>query len=103
MSEPAHRIRLREPWTATERPDELLLYRRFGKPSNLRDGETVWLMFPEAVELRRLTVNGREMPLDLRSWDVTAWLEERNQIEVTMGIGEDRTAITTGVALEIRG
>ncbi len=103
MSEPVHRIRLREPWTAAERPDELLLYRRFGKPSNLRDGETVWLVFPKEVAIRRVTVNARELPLAVRSWDVTTVLEERNQIEVMVGSEEDRTAITTGVALEIRG
>ncbi len=102
MSEPAHRIRLREPWTATERPDELLLYRRFGKPSNLRAGETVWLLFP-AVAVERVAVNGTELSTAESSWDVTAILAERNQIEVTLGAEVMRNNFTNEVIMEIRG
>ena len=102
MSEPVHRIRLREPWQTEERAGEILLYRRFGKPTRLEPGHAVWLVFP-ATSMRRVTINGRELDAMATRWDVTALLEERNQIEVTLAEGDDRSAVTSGVRLEIAG
>jgi len=98
MPDPAHRIRLREPWTA----DGLLLYRRFGKPSNLHAGQTVWLVLPD-VAVQRVAINETELPAGVREWDVTAVLDERNQVEVTLTAEDQRAALTAGAALEIRG
>ncbi|WP_020474108.1 hypothetical protein [Zavarzinella formosa] len=103
MSEPVHRIRLREPWQTEERPGEILLYRRFGKPTRLEPGQTVWIVFPGTATMRRVTFNGQEMAETQCRWEVTDLIAERNQIDVVLNKEDDQTLIVNGVVLEIVG
>lgn len=103
MSEPVHRIRLREPWRTGEQPGEILLYRRFGKPGNLTTDQKVWIVFPENAVFLRVLFNGQPLDPAGRRWEVSAALAERNEIEVAVHEGSDSTPVTTGVVLEIVG
>lgn len=76
-----HLIRLRGFWTATPVGEGRVRHaRRFGRPTNLGDGETVWLVGdagPGAVWL-----NGRE--LGGLPAEVTSLLLPRNEVAVEL-------------------
>lgn len=101
MSNLVHRIRLREPWRREIRPGEILLCRRFGKPSNLKPSQKVWLVFPEDVDLRQVKLNSLVLETGIRRWEISANLIERNEIEVELLESNDLDQVTAGVGLEI--
>ena len=102
MNAPIHRIRLREPWIRTEAPGELVLYRRFGRPSHLEETQTVWIVISDMSGVIEVRCNDRSLPIDQSSWNITERLDDRNIIEVKLHRSQDPAAILNEVVLEIR-
>jgi hypothetical protein len=103
MDQPTHQIRLRKPWQSDTQADGILLYRRFGLPSHLEPGQTVWLHFPALASLHGVTINGKALPVDVRMWNITAELATRNEIRVHLTDAAEQDMILEHVRLEIVG
>jgi hypothetical protein len=121
-----HRIRLRGPWEVRPHggappgrmtiPGRLLdggwagfagrvsFYRRFGRPSNLSPGETVWLVFERVAGAAEMWVNGGRLGAlaGAGSFDVTTALAARNELAVIVEADGDGCGIVGDVWLEIR-
>jgi hypothetical protein len=121
-----HRIRLRGPWEV--RPEagatagrmtipgtlrdggwagfagRVSFYRRFGRPSNLSAGETVWLVFERLAGWAEVRLNGVQLgPLaGVGSFDITTALAARNELEVGVQAIGDECGIVGDVRLEVR-
>lgn len=126
MSEP-HRIRLRGPWDVeplspampalrvslptTLRNGGLAGYaglvrfvRRFGRPTNLSVGDTVWLVFEGVSGAAEVHLNDRDLGrvVGTGRFEVGDLLAERNAIAVTVEAADDSAGIVGDVVLEIR-
>jgi hypothetical protein len=123
---PVHRIRLRGPWDVrphsggepgrmtvpgtlrdggwTGFKGRVSFYRRFGRPSNLSAGETVWLVFENVVGSADVLLNDSLLgTLDgTGQLNVTERLAERNVLEVILETRNENGGITGDVLLEIR-
>ena len=123
---PAHRIRLHGPWDVrphaggpagrmtvpgtlrdagwTGFAGRVSFYRRFGRPSNLTDRETIWLVFEGVVGPAEVRLNDEPMGrLDRAgSFDVTGRLSERNTLEVVVEAADGRCGLGGEIRLEIR-
>jgi hypothetical protein len=79
-------------------------YRRFGRPSNLSEGEAVWLVFAKVAGTSRLVLN--DVPLGdvtgAGQFEVTGQLADRNMMELVVNATDDRCGIVGEVTLEIR-
>ena len=121
----AHRIRLRGPWDV--RPPvgpparmtvpgtlkaggwpgltgRVSFYRRFGRPSNLSVGESVWLVFEQVAGPARALLNDEPLGelAGTGQFDVTGRLRPRNTLEVIVDATGDGCGIVGDVGLEIR-
>jgi hypothetical protein len=123
----AHRIRLRGPWDV--RPEgsappgrmtvpgtlrdggwpeftgRVSFYRRFGRPSNLNDRESVWLVFENVIGPAEVHLNEERLGRLERgaaSFRVTERLGARNALEVVVDATDDGCGIVGDVRLEIR-
>jgi len=79
-------------------------YRRFGRPSNLSEHESVWLVF-ERVAGRGTVILNDTLLGELEesgSFDVNGRLNKRNQLELRVDAPDDNAGIVGEVALEIR-
>jgi hypothetical protein len=123
---PAHRIRLRGPWEV--RPHSgaaagrmtvpgtlrdggwagfggrVSFYRRFGRPSNLTDRETVWLIFEKVLGPAEVRLNDEQLgPLTgAGTFEVTKSLAARNSVEVIVEATDDGCGVVGDVWLEVR-
>ncbi len=82
-----HRIRLRKPWQCETVAEGAIWRRRFGCPSALGPGETVWLCCDGELPDTTLALNGEELsrpsrPATLGCHDVTTRLCPRNTLEI---------------------
>ena len=79
-------------------------YRRFGRPSNLSAGETVWIVCEKVVGPAEVCLNGERLgPLEgTGSFDITRRLAARNDLELGLQATDDGCGITGEVWLEIR-
>ncbi len=80
-----HRIRLRRPWQCRLQGDRVLWSRRFGRPTGLEPGDTVWIVVEQCPAAGALLLNGR--PIGQLSsgtaesrFEVTALVEPRNEM-----------------------
>jgi glycosyl hydrolase family 2 len=121
-----HRIHLRGPWDvrphASDGPagrmtmpgtlgdggwagfrGRVSFYRRFGRPSNLGPGETVWLAFECVVGAAQVRLNGESLGTVERTgrFDVTGRLMDRNTLTVTFDAVDDTRGVVGNVVLEI--
>ena len=123
---PVHRIRLRGPWDvrthAGTAPGRMIVpgtlkaggwpgfsgrvsfYRRFGRPSNLSAGETVWLVFEGVAGPARVLLNAEPLGelTGAGELELTGRLNERNTLEVMVDAPDDGCGIVDEVVLEIR-
>lgn len=121
-----HRIRLRGPWQV--RPHSggpagrmtipgtlrdggwaglsgrVSFYRRFGRPSNLSAGDEVWLVFERVSGPAEVRLNDHRLGAFDGAWsiEVTAGLQDRNELEVAVEAADDGGGIVGDVWLEIR-
>ena len=56
-----HRMRLRPPWEQTRQGDQMLWRRRFGKPSNIEEGEQVFLVIESPQIDAVVLLNGQRL------------------------------------------
>lgn len=98
-----HVIRLRDPWETLPTTDGTLRQRRaFQKPTGLAPGDVVRLVIDGAAGLRTVAVNEQPQTVPpaagIASFDITALLQPRNFIELTLAgdgsRGEVRLEIT---------
>jgi hypothetical protein len=79
-------------------------YRRFGRPSNLTDCETVWLIFEKVLGQAEVRLN--DEPLGALSgagrFEITNCLAARNSVEVIVEATDDGCGLVGDVRLEIR-
>ncbi|MEX0939089.1 MAG: hypothetical protein WDZ59_14595 [Pirellulales bacterium] len=85
------RLTLPGSWSETageETSGPLVLRRRFGCPTGIRDGERVWLMIEPGDRPAELRLNGhllaRLIPGTPARHDITARLAHRNELEVSL-------------------
>ncbi len=119
-----HQIRLRGPWEivtpdgSTKRkqmPDRgeelpsdhgLRFIRRFGAPTNLDPYERVWLVVQGFQASAEVKLGGEQLATMVEprwwDWDITAKLQDRNQVEIVFPDDLGYGPIWKEVALEIR-
>ena len=123
---PVHRIRLHGPWDVrphagapagrmtmpgtlrdggwTGFAGRVSFYRRFGRPSNLTDRDTVRLVFEGTVGPAEARLNEEKLGQlnGAGAFDVTGRLTERNSLEVILEAADDGCGLIGEVRLEIR-
>ncbi len=92
---------------------QVRLARRFGRPSNLEQTETVWLIAEELPAGCQATLNGRRLGQtsgagETGQWEVTQRLAPRNELWLEFAVDDEasRDAGCAGpreVRLEVRG
>lgn len=123
-----HRIRLRGPWDCTPLDPELqprrvtmpagwvaaeltgyrgqaCFTRRFGYPGRIDEGEHVWLLGEALRGCRSVMLNGRLLTDRAGAsfaFDVTAFLAERNLLEIVLEGESDDVGLWGDIVLEIR-
>ena len=84
-----HRIRLRAPWKRERENDRDVWRRVFGCPSNLSSREKVRLVLRSESARATVLLNGEALGSAPAVFEVTASLEFRNRLTLTMeGCGE---------------
>lgn len=131
-----HRMQLKGPWqfswlgeSGTSRPDlpisgqvkiphgwhsmfvghsgHVQLTRRFGKPTNLDDQESVYLVFYQPVDLQQLQLNQQVLSLPAdnplsQEFEITHLLQMNNSIQADFDVKQQPQALFEAVWLEIR-
>ena len=123
---PTHPIRLRGPWDV--RPEgsapagrmtvpgtlrdggwagfagRVSFYRRFTRPSNLTDRETVWLIFERVLGPAEVRLNHDRLGAlsGAGRFEITKRLAARNSVEVVVEATDDGCGLVGDVRLEIR-
>ena len=75
-----HTIRLRAPWKWEKKGDTCVWSRVFGRPTNLSERETVWLVLQSESARAGVNLNRVELGEAPGRFDVTAMLRSRNKI-----------------------
>lgn len=78
--------------------------RRFGRPTNLAVGDSVWLVFEGVRGAAEVRLNGQELGRveGTGRFEVGGFLAERNAVAVTVKAADDSGGIVGDVVLEIR-
>jgi len=97
-----HTIRLRGGWASTSDGGQTIHARNFGRPRTLDADERVWLVCKHVPGSSEIRVNGvwigSTSGAESFAADITAHLQPRNRVELTIGSSEPLGEI----ALEIR-
>ncbi len=94
-------------WLSQQHPTSthLRLSRRFGRPGNLDGSERIWLVwhaadFPASVRLNDNPLESAP-PQKPSTYDVTHWLEPRNELQITIML-EPKAAFPAGATWLVR-
>jgi hypothetical protein len=79
-----HTIRLREPWEVEAGPGRVIYRRHFNRPTGLGPGEVVRLAVDDLPAGATVSFNGEPLVGGDSGWDISAQLQNRNAIVVSL-------------------
>jgi len=79
-----HTIRLREPWEVEFQPGRVIYRRHFNRPTGLGSGDVVRLMIDQLADGATVSFNGELLASGDSRWNISAQLENRNAIAVSL-------------------
>jgi hypothetical protein len=81
-----HTIRLREPWEVEAQPGRMIYRRHFNRPTGLEQGDVVRLVIDGLAAAAMVHVNGEPLASGDSCWDISAQLQNRNAIVISLTI-----------------